>query len=522
MKFSPRAALVAVAATLALTIPGAGAANAAPGDPLVVDDSGAALVIQPGLISTAAVRITNNSTDTASDVYLTYRTDPADAGLQLPPSTNTTYYDPTCSQPGGVGAEVVCGPYTLAPGQTIGRNLAYKIRSDFLLDYGQTPFTIVASASSATLGFDSETISISQKVASDLYMQTTMNVVDTGTALPERPVSSGVHANPVYSPQDKDIQWIITQGGYSDVADVQATLEIPADVTLRAVPDGCTLSGSTLTCVIDRFPSAVFATIVVPITVNPDLPADTVIPISSPTVTLTSPNEPAGSKTVWTASVVGAPWSLVVQPSVDLAVTHTRVADFSGGDTVDLPITFSNLDTLNDATNAVGTVSLAGLDLTSVSTDIPGCTVTGSDLSCALGTLAAGASVSGTVTVGVPQVDSGTLTLSASITSDTAERDTANNSLVAEYVLGSTEPNVDPTPTPPVVDPTPVPTVDPTVTPTVTPSPTPSSTTNTADPVSNTVLARTGAQVATAALIALLLLVGGTALVIARRRRHQD
>lgn len=257
-------------------------------------------------------------------------------GVTLP-GPGSTYHNPDCSQPGGAGTTVLCGPYTLAPGESIAPNLAFDFPSDYLLEHGQSPaFEITGTlvdGAGVELGVPPTTSTM--RVVSDIYLTTgiRVNPVETGTGSARSVGSGGAVAGPtgnvtlpavgryeVTSPDIRDIELLVAHGGYSDVRDISASVELPAELTIRDVPDQCTQTGQLVECDWALARAGTAYAFHIPVTVASDLPDGTVIPIADPVVTVASPNEPAGKKTTWNGNVVGSPYTMVVNGRGELPV----------------------------------------------------------------------------------------------------------------------------------------------------------------------------------------------------------
>ena len=124
----------------------------------------------------------------------------------------------------------------------------------------------------------------------------------------------------------------------------------------------------------------------------------------------------------------------VIVPLVDLSIEKTDAVDpVNSGDTIDYTLTVDNAGP-STADNVVVTDTLpAGVSFVSGT----GCSAAGSTVTCNLGAIASGASGSVVVTVLVdPGVTGSSVTNLASVTSDTHEHDTTNNSTKETTALG--------------------------------------------------------------------------------------
>lgn len=199
-------------------------------------------------------------------------------------------------------------------------------------------------------------------------------------------------------------------------------------------------------------------------------------------------------------------------PAYDVAADlEAPVTVFSGGQTGTFPLTIRN-EGPDDAPAVTGTIELRGLTVSQLIIDLPGCTTVDiAHIRCAVGDLAAGASVAGSLAVAFPDSDAVDRTLTFVGSFASAEGDDANPAnngfSVAVTVQAATS---TPSPTP-----TPTPDPDPTA-PGPTPSPGPSA------PAPGDGLASTGASVGRVTVLAVAALLLGAAVAGASmtRRRH--
>lgn len=127
-------------------------------------------------------------------------------------------------------------------------------------------------------------------------------------------------------------------------------------------------------------------------------------------------------------------------PEADLAITKTDSADpVSPGDPLTYTLTFTN-NGPSDATGVTVVDTLpAGVTFVSSMPGAPTCTLAGSTLTCAMGGMTAGSTVTVTVNVTVNAGASGMLVNTATVSGNETDPDTANNTATAATAMGRRE-----------------------------------------------------------------------------------
>ena len=211
----------------------------------------------------------------------------------------------------------------------------------------------------------------------------------------------------------------VTNNGNAQATGVQVVDTLPGGVTLvSATPSQGTCSGtSTVTCdlgTVDGSGGSASVTIVA------------TAPLTGGTITnsaLVTPDDdtPADNTSSWETNIL-------TTPMPDLAVTKTASPD---------PVLVGGQLTYNIVVNNVGTASAAtvrlddtlptGITAPSATPSLGTCTISGSTVTCDLGTLNSGGSASVAIQATAPQV-AGTIVNTALASTPTTESNTANNS----------------------------------------------------------------------------------------------
>ena len=223
----------------------------------------------------------------------------------------------------------------------------------------------------------------------------------------------------------------VNNAGPSDAQNVVVTDTLPAEVTLVSVTSsqgGC----AALPCNLGTITSGGFATVTITVTVNSDV---TTSPLSNTADVTSSTSDPDGTNNSSTSSTA-------VNTSADVSITKADSPDpVTAGNQLTYTLTVNNAGP-SDAQNVVVTDTLpAEVTLVSVTSSQGGCAA----LPCSLGTITSGGSATVTITVTVNIGTFGTLTNTASVTSDTNDPDNSNNA-VTEDTTSETGPPEDPGP----------------------------------------------------------------------------
>lgn len=200
--------------------------------------------------------------------------------------------------------------------------------------------------------------------------------------------------------------------GPSDSSGSSLIDTLPAGVTLLSAP-GCSASGGTVDCPIGGLAPGGTATRTVTVRVD-----------AATTGSLTNTVNVSASDTDPSPNNDDASVTTTVVRETDLSVEKTAsAATVAAGGTLTYTLTVGNAGP-SDAAGVTVTDSLApGVTLQSA----PGCTSSGSTVTCSPGDLAAGAGTTFTLQVGVDPSTSGTITNTASITGDDPDSDPSND-----------------------------------------------------------------------------------------------
>jgi uncharacterized repeat protein (TIGR01451 family) len=338
-----------------------------------------------GATGTYTLAVTNNGSSTATGVVLT---------LDVPSSLSFGTPQAGCSVGGG---KLNCTVGTLAPGATVSFTVSVQIASN-----ASGPLTSTANATSSSTdpstANNKTTDTVTVALGADL--EVTLTHVGTLTA-----GSAGTYTI------------TIRNTGPSPAPGVGATLILPSGVTFTSANGAkCSASGPVVTCALTgTLDAGSSALITVKVAVGP-----AVLGAVTSTVTVTtSANDP--NPTNDTASE-----TTTVVASADLKVAMTHKGWFRAGTQGSYSLTISNGGP-STATDVVVTITLpAGMTFVSAGST---CSALGAVVTCTLGTLAPGATVSLTLIVAVASGISGTFTPVATVTSPTPDPNSANNSV---------------------------------------------------------------------------------------------
>lgn len=350
--------------------------------------------VTPGLPATFTLELNNAGPSSAAAVLAS---DALPVGWSLDPSS-----DPRCAI---VSGQVQCDAGVLAPGAT-----------EFLT-------VVVVSPPNATTGPFTNTATVSSSTPDP---NPTDNINSDGATLvaaADLSVTKTDVADPVIAGEPIGYTIEVANAGPSDASAVtldDADLAALDDVAL--VPSQGTCSNLTYTCDFGVVPAGT----TVSVAVSGTVPAVTSpgADVLSNTVTVTGPDDPDGSNNSATETTS-------VERSADLVIAKS-VSPLSGvaGD----PVTWT-IATTNQGPSAADTVVIAdslpaGLvaSTVEVTTDAGSCAVTATDVSCAVGTVVPGDTVTVTVTA---QIDPGyvgaTLVNTATATSPDPDENPADN-----------------------------------------------------------------------------------------------
>jgi uncharacterized repeat protein (TIGR01451 family) len=361
---------------------------------------------------------TNNGPNTAVSPVLTVR---------VPDGITITSVGAGCSFS---GQTVTCNPDTLAPNGTIQTVITGTVTRPLA---GQT-ITVPATINSATTA-DPNTANNSASTTATVGRRYEMKVEKTAS---QTRVGPG---------QDITYTLKITNNGPNDATGVTLVDPLPANTTLVSATQGCTVTGTTVSCPVGDLANGASATR--EITVRPTgAAAGTTVTNSA---RYTTPDGPAVDVNRGTADGTGTA-SVQVTPLVDLAITKSvtpgRVT--AGGEVI------YTLDVVNNGPNGatgvvVGDDLPAGLTVLQTTPTQGACGVNGRTVRCDLGAVAAGGRAQ--VIIRARADSAGTAVNQATVTSDQAESDPANNTSGQVPLVIDPAPANPPVQTPPAAAP---------------------------------------------------------------------
>jgi len=357
---------------------------------------------------TYTVTVTNNGPSNATDVTIT---DPVPVGLtfQAVGSTAGCSFVPP---PGpGANASVQCAAQSVASG---GSAIAILV---FDVDASVADGTVITNTASAT-GTETDPNPANNT-------NTVNTTIDTSVDLE---ISKTTVTNPVVAGQTVEWQLLVNNLGLSDATGIVLTDALPpnAVVDVASTDPRCAVNGAgdTVTCSLATLATGATDTFTIQATVGADQTADL---INSVTGATDQPDPDPANNTAATTDPVGTSASVslikraITDPLVpgspaiwELEVTNTGPSDALNVEVTDtFPGALTYLDASSDPAcdpgGAAGTVQ------------------------CALGTLAAGATVIVSVSFNIDPAtaDGAAITNSASVSSDTPDPDNSDNSATA-------------------------------------------------------------------------------------------
>ncbi|WP_253839849.1 isopeptide-forming domain-containing fimbrial protein [Actinokineospora globicatena] len=347
------------------------------------------------------ISATNNGPNSGTGVTLTDT---------LP--TGTTYV--STSPPAGVtctpsGQTVTCSLGTVANATTVSIPVVARVNAD-------TAGGVVINS-----------VRVAGTTADDVSVNNTATVPVTVTQSADLQVTSSLNGPVVPGTEQTVLTTTVTNAGPSTARDVVINIPLPDGTTVVWATDGCTVSAGTLTCVVGTLaPGATFTADVV-LAVDPGFAAPTLSITSSASA---STPDPANGNNSSTATQPTAPLA-------DLRVTKTASTPTPvAGTRTNYTITVTN-DGPSDARNVVVTDPIqTGVSVVSASPQSGTCT-TGTTVSCQIGVVPAGGSVTVSLRVAIaPDRPAGELTNAATATTSTPQEFTANDSASVATVVG--------------------------------------------------------------------------------------
>lgn len=443
-----RARIAAIAAAVlgaGLVFAAAPAASAADPAPITVDSVGS-YNGYVGLNATTTFMLRNTTAEPITDITLRLTPMSDRTGITLPSSTEISY-NPKCTQPDGAGTDILCSGYSLAAKGSVGINAAPVFPRDYFLNLpGDPPFSLTATLSSPTTDLSAVAPYVhTTPLLSSIALKTAVRVYDTPTASGPTVPTNGSYS--VVAPSQKSLQILVTHGGFSDIRNLTAHLEIPSELTLGELPSTCLANDArtAVDCTWAVAKAGYYTQFMIPVTVKAGTPVGTHIPLV-PTVTVSSPNEPAGQKNSWTAAHVNGPYEMVVSgtvASVDLSAAIDQPDTLASGSVATFPVALANAGDFDAATGVHAEFTVDGIPATDLATTLPGCAASGSMIVCDFDEVPAGWTAGGNISLRLPHEATGTtFTIAGSITSVEVDNDPANNTVSREFTIA--EPDAGP------------------------------------------------------------------------------
>lgn len=303
------------------------------------------------------------------------------------------------------------------------------------------PVGALAAGASATVtirahldsGYTASTLPNSAQVSSlTVDPNPANNTATTSTPVgPQADLRLGKSASPASPTAGGEVVYTLTvaNAGPSDAAAVVLTEPLPAGLTfVGAVTTGsCTLAGATVTCSLGTLPAGASTTVTITAAVSPSATGS----IANTASVSSSTADPNTGNNAATASVP-------ISSSADLAITKVGSPNpVVAGGTVTYTITVTNHGP-SDSTGVVVSDALPAQFALTSATPGQGTCAGGPPLSCALGTVAPGATATVTVVMAVPSTfPGGDVANTATVTATTRDPDQTNNG--ATFTLGTGE-----------------------------------------------------------------------------------
>lgn len=346
--------------------------------------------VRAGLPVQYQVTVTNNGPSRAYGVTLT---DTLPASLTAP-SFNTDAG--TCAL---AGATITCDLGDLALGATATVTITAQVASGATGNLSNTA-TVTSTSSDPNAGNNSDTVTNAVVTRADVAITKT--------------------AGPAVAGQNVTYTLTVNNWGLSDARDVVVSDTIPQPLTFVSATTAqgtCSQAAGTVTCQLGTVP----LNGEVVITVVAHLPAGTdpaAVITNTAQVTSSTPDPDATNNT--------ASYTLPVGTAADVSIAKTGPARATAGNQITWTLTIAN----SGPSTAEGVTVTDSIPdgVTGVTTNNAACTV-GAQVSCALGTLAVGATVTIQVTGTVAATFTGNLLVNdATVTSTTPDPTTSNNS----------------------------------------------------------------------------------------------
>lgn len=237
---------------------------------------------------------------------------------------------------------------------------------------------------------------------------------DVGVAMAAAP-------EPVVAGETMTFTLTATGYGPSTADNVIVTDILPSELTFVSASAGCSVSGQTVSCLMGNLGTGDQAVATIQARVSP---AATGIVLNTATVASDLFDENTANNTASTSSTIAT--------SADLRLTLADDPDPNyGGGTVVYELMVTN-DGPSDAQDVVLTETLpADFSVASAT----GCAISGQTVTCAAGTVAAGSTISRTVTADVALTANGVYSATANVVSTTDDPNSSNDAALAETTI---------------------------------------------------------------------------------------
>jgi uncharacterized repeat protein (TIGR01451 family) len=364
-------------------------APTSPSADLDIDKTGTNPIIPGGAVA-YTLTVTNHGPATARQLTIS---DPLPADLSGATATSTGGPCPPVTT-----GEVTCTAALLAVGA-----------ADIV--------TIHATLSSGHSGPLANTATVVSAVTPDPDPTNNSATFTSGTgAQADLSMTKTADSNTVTAGNNTTYTLTATNNGPSDAANVTITDKLPAGVTLVSAP-GCTLTASNLTCSLGTLANGSNATVLVTVTVNPDVAAATLT--DTATIASTTPDPSLDNNS---ATLVQN-----VTQSADLSVIKTGPPTAVAGGTGTYTLTVHNAGPSDAQSATVSDNIPPGITVISVTGPTGPCSRANGISNCPLGTIPAGATVTVTAVVAFDPGLSGSVTDTAEVGSLTPDPNPAND-----------------------------------------------------------------------------------------------
>ncbi|WP_018681194.1 DUF11 domain-containing protein [Actinokineospora enzanensis] len=342
--------------------------------------------------ATLTTTVTNAGPSTADSVVLS---------IPVPDGTYVVWASDGCVVTSGT---LICTVGTLPPGQTYTATAVLGVVS------GYTKPTLAVNSSVSSPTTDPNTAD--NTATATAMVVPTADIVVTQTASDPNPIA-GNRTNYTVT---------VYNDGPSDAQNVVITDPLPAGVTIvSASPQSgtCATTNGTVSCQLGTVPAGGTTTVNLRVAIAPDRAAGPLANTASGTTSTQQDNTANDAATVTTT----------VQRVSDLALTKTAIPTPV---VVGAPIAYT-LTVTNNGPSAADAVVVndplpTGLTATGEQSTQGTCTITGQTVNCALGTVAAGATASVTITADTPgTVPAAGFTNTATVASASTDPNPANN-----------------------------------------------------------------------------------------------